>query len=124
MICGGVAIIAEVSESAVEKRLKQGWVTAASPDLSTCLKLAKEALSKGHPASIAYIGNVVDLWERLASDTSANEPLIPSLGSDQTSCHLRKIILPFLFASKIKWMQQLFRGVTFLLAIHSRRQRN
>ena len=101
VIAGGVAIVAEVDKNAVEKRHRQGWVLEKTSDLDECLELARAALSQGRATSIAYHGNVVDLWERFATDatkqkneasgghTHSSPPacLIPELGSDQTSCH-------------------------------------
>jgi urocanate hydratase len=94
VICGAVAIVAEVDGAAVEKRFNQGWVLEKTDDLDECLKLAKNAMKEKRGTSIAFHGNVVDLWERLAADAvqeegekTENEKLVPHLGSDQTSCH-------------------------------------
>lgn len=98
VIAGGVAIVAEVDENAVAKRHRQGWVLARTSDLDECLAWARAALAQGRATSIAYRGNVVDLWERLASDAATHNQdlptagqtascLVPELGSDQTSCH-------------------------------------
>lgn len=93
VICGAVGICAEVSREAAEKRHRQGWVVDITDDLDECLQLAQSAAQDGRGTSIAYVGNVVDVWERLAelSDpSSSNESVsfVPHLGSDQTSCHI------------------------------------
>jgi urocanate hydratase len=99
VIAGGVAIVAEVDKNAVEKRYRQGWVLEKTSDLDECLDLARAAIAQGRATSIAYHGNVVDLWERFAMEAtkrrdlpsgeqqSSSACIIPELGSDQTSCH-------------------------------------
>jgi len=89
VITGAVSIVAEISREAVDKRHAQGWVDVKTDDLDECLRLAKEAKAAGRALSIAYCGNVVDVWERLAElKLSGNDAgLEVDLGSDQTSCH-------------------------------------
>lgn len=81
-IAGAVTICAEVNSVAAEKRHSQGWVDEIVYDVDACINLAMEWKAKGEPRSIALVGNVVDLWERLAERDIAVE-----LGSDQTSLH-------------------------------------
>ncbi|MDQ3101002.1 MAG: urocanate hydratase, partial [Bacteroidota bacterium] len=81
-IAGVITLCAEVNESAAKKRHSQGWVDEVIADLDQAIDLAIEWQQKGEPHSIAYLGNIVDLWERLA-DRKINV----DLGSDQTSLH-------------------------------------
>lgn len=77
-----VSIVAEINPKAVETRHKQGWVDEVYTSLDELLARASEARSKREAVSLAYLGNVVDLWERLAADDVSVD-----LGSDQTSLH-------------------------------------
>lgn len=97
VICGAVCICAEVSREAAEKRLAQGWVLEMTDDLDECISMAADASKMRRGTSIAYFGNVVDLWERLAQKAEGalgcesvefSETFVPHLGSDQTSCHI------------------------------------
>lgn len=81
-ISGVVSITAEVNPAAVNKRHAQGWVDEVYDDLDKLLARAKEARENKEAVSLAYLGNVVDLWERLAADG-----VNVDLGSDQTSLH-------------------------------------
>lgn len=81
-ISGIVSITAEINRSAVEKRRAQGWVDEVYDDVDRAIDRALSAKAGREAVSIAYAGNVVDLWERLAArDVSVD------LGSDQTSLH-------------------------------------
>lgn len=82
VINGGVGIIAEFNPKAVQKRLDQGWLMEAESNLDRLFARVQSALSKKQPLSIAYVGNVVNLWEALA-----NSGTHVDLGSDQTSLH-------------------------------------
>ena len=82
-IAGGVGIIAEVDESRITTRHKQGWVGRVSANLDEVFAIAKEYLAKKEPVSIAYHGNVVDLLEYVVKNRIKVELL-----SDQTSCHV------------------------------------
>lgn len=82
-IARGVGIIAEVDESRIETRHKQGWVSKVSADLGEVFKIAAEYMSKKEPMSIAYQGNVVDLLEY-----AVKHNIQVDLLSDQTSCHV------------------------------------
>jgi len=78
-----VAIIAEVNNTMVNRRLKQGWLDYASADLSDVSDRALRALEKNEPLTIAYRGNTVDLLEYLVE-----RGMTPAILSDQTSCHI------------------------------------
>jgi urocanate hydratase len=82
-ICGCISVTAEVIESALDKRLKQGWVKEKITDLEELIKRIKEAKAKEEQTSIAFLGNIVEVWERLAEE----EAHLVELGSDQTSLH-------------------------------------
>lgn len=81
-IAGVVSITAEINPKAVETRHTQGWVDEVYTDLDALLARAQEARRDGKALSLAYQGNVVDLWERLVADG-----IKVDLGSDQTSLH-------------------------------------
>ena len=81
-IAGAASIIAEVDSSRIETRYRQGWVGHVTQDLSEAFRLAKEAMERREPCSIAYHGNVVDLLEY-----AEREQIHIELLSDQTSCH-------------------------------------
>jgi urocanate hydratase len=66
----------------VEIRHSQGWVNEVYTDLDALLACTRKAQAAGEAVSLAYEGNVVDLWERLAA-----ENIRVDLGSDQTSLH-------------------------------------
>ena len=81
-IAGVVTICAEVNATAANKRHSQGWVDDLIDDADAAIDLALSWQQKGEAHSIAYLGNVVDLWERLAARN-----IKVDLGSDQTSLH-------------------------------------
>jgi len=81
-IAGCVSVIAEVNESAIRKRHAQGWVDEVISDQSALLARITRAKESGETVSIAFHGNIVDLWELL----DANDVFV-DLGSDQTSLH-------------------------------------
>lgn len=81
-IAGVVSIVAEINPKAVETRRRQGWVDEVYISLDELLRRAADARAKREAVSLAYQGNVVDLWERLA-----DEGVNVDLGSDQTSLH-------------------------------------
>jgi len=83
VIAGAVGVIAEVDEVALRKRHEQGWLQEVATDLDGLLRRIEQARGAREPLSIGYLGNIVDLWERLVS---AGVPV--DLGSDQTSLHL------------------------------------
>jgi urocanate hydratase len=82
-IAGCISICAEVNPKAAKKRHEQGWVDLLIDNMDTLLIRTKQAQEKKEVISIAFIGNVVDVWERF--DT---ENIRIHLGSDQTSLHI------------------------------------
>lgn len=81
-IAGCVTLCAEINPAAAHKRQEQGWVDELITDLDLLVARVKMAKSAQEVVSIAYLGNVVDLWERLDQ-----EDVLVELGSDQTSLH-------------------------------------
>jgi len=81
-IAGVVSVTAEINPKAAEKRYTQGWVDELHPSLDELIPRIKKAVANKEVVSLAYVGNVVDLWERLA-----DEGIHVDLGSDQTSLH-------------------------------------
>ena len=81
-IAGVITICAEVNATAAHKRHSQGWVDEVIADADVCIDAALAWQKKGEAHSIAFVGNVVDLWERLAA-----RKIKVDLGSDQTSLH-------------------------------------
>ena len=82
VISGVVSVCAEVNPHAAHKRHDQGWVDEIHEDLDVLIPRIRKAMEDKEVISIAYLGNVVDLWERLAE-----ENVHVDLGSDQTSLH-------------------------------------
>ncbi|MCK9218519.1 MAG: urocanate hydratase [Bacteroidales bacterium] len=82
VIAGAVGVIAEINPKAVKKRYEQGWVDEVFTSLEELAHRIKQAAVKKEAVSLAYQGNVVDLWEYLAEHDVKVE-----LGSDQTSLH-------------------------------------
>lgn len=81
-IAGVVSITAEVNPKAAYKRHNQGWVDEIIQDLDQTIDAALYWQKEGKAKSIAYLGNIVDLWEQLAERN-----ICVDLGSDQTSLH-------------------------------------
>ena len=81
-IAGVVSVVAEINPKAAQKRFDQGWVDELHTDLNELIPQIRKAVSDKRTVSMAYVGNVVDLWERLAA-----EDIRVDLGSDQTSLH-------------------------------------
>lgn len=81
-IAGVVSVTAEINPLAARKRYDQGWVDELHENLDELIPRIRKAMEKKETVSLAYVGNVVDLWERLAAE---NIPV--DLGSDQTSLH-------------------------------------
>ncbi|MDO4993743.1 MAG: urocanate hydratase [Bacteroidales bacterium] len=77
-----VSVTAEINPLAAKKRYEQGWVDELHTDLDELIPAIRKAVSEKKVVSMAYVGNVVDLWERLA-----DEDMKVDLGSDQTSLH-------------------------------------
>uniref|UniRef100_A0A1I8I9S7 urocanate hydratase n=1 Tax=Macrostomum lignano TaxID=282301 RepID=A0A1I8I9S7_9PLAT len=86
-ICGCVGVIAEVSEEALAKRHRQGWLDERSDSLDDLIERIKRHRAAGKGVSIGYRGNVVDVWERLVEVHVTTGECLVDLGSDQTSCH-------------------------------------
>lgn len=82
VIAGMIGVVAEVNAKAVYKRHAQGWVDEVFTDLDALLLRLRQVQAERKPRSLAYLGNVVDLWERLA-----DSDIRVDLGSDQTSLH-------------------------------------
>ncbi len=81
-IAGVVSVVAEINPKAAQKRYDQGWVDRLYDNLDELMPAIREAVDRRETLSMAYVGNVVDLWERLA-----DEEMHVDLGSDQTSLH-------------------------------------
>ncbi len=81
-IAGLVSITAEINPKAVKTRHSQGWVDEVFNDLNKLMTRTKAAQQNKEAVSLAYEGNVVDLWERLEK-----EDIKVDIGSDQTSLH-------------------------------------
>ena len=81
-IAGGIGLIAEVDESRIATRYNQGWISKISDKLEEIFEWVQEAKENSQPLSIAYQGNVVDLWKYVVENN-----IKVDLASDQTSCH-------------------------------------
>ena len=81
-IAGVVSVTAEINPLAARKRYDQGWVDELHENLDELIPRVRKTMENKETVSLAYVGNVVDLWERLAAE---NIPV--DLGSDQTSLH-------------------------------------
>lgn len=81
-IAGAISITAEINPKATNTRHSQGWVDEVFDDLDALMVRTRAAMAAKEAVSIAYQGNIVDLWEYLAASD-----LEVALGSDQTSLH-------------------------------------
>ena len=81
-IAGCITVCAEVNPNAARKRHEQGWVDVLEEDLPSLVTRVKAATEKKEVVSIAYIGNIVDVWEKFDE-----ENIFVHVGSDQTSLH-------------------------------------
>ena len=81
-IAGVVSVVAEINPKAAQKRYDQGWVDELHGNMDELIPAIRSAVEQKKTVSMAYVGNVVDLWERLA-----DEDIRVDLGSDQTSLH-------------------------------------
>ena len=81
-IAGVVSVTAEINPKATYKRHEQGWVDEVIADLDELCNRVKKAVAKKEVISIAYDGNIVDVWEKFYE-----EGIFIDLGSDQTSLH-------------------------------------
>ena len=82
VIAGASCIVAESNEHAARKRHEQGWVSTVTEDVDDAIDQMMSSAKNKKPLSIGYIGNIVDLWERLVE-----REISVDLGSDQTSLH-------------------------------------
>jgi len=82
VIAGGICVVAEVNHKASQKRYQQGWVDEIYEDLEQLVYRLREAVEHKEAVSMAYQGNIVDLWEKLVE-----EEIYVDMGSDQTSLH-------------------------------------
>ena len=82
-IAGCITIAAEVNERAAKKRYEQGWVDVLIDNLDDLVHRVRIAQENTEVVSIAYIGNVVDVWERFDM-----EDIFIHVASDQTSLHI------------------------------------
>ncbi|PKR81351.1 urocanate hydratase [Brumimicrobium salinarum] len=81
-IAGCITVCAEINEKATQTRHSQGWVDEVITDLDELVMRIKTAKANKEVVSIAYQGNIVDVWEKLDE-----ENVKVDLGSDQTSLH-------------------------------------
>ncbi|MEO9217501.1 MAG: urocanate hydratase, partial [Bacteroidia bacterium] len=81
-IAGLVSVVAEINSKAAHTRYSQGWVDELHEDLNELISRIKKAQAAKEAVSLAYIGNVVDLWERLIT-----ENILVAIGTDQSSLH-------------------------------------
>lgn len=81
-IAGCITVCAEVNPAAARKRHEQGWVDILVEDIENLITAVKSAIEKKETVSIAYIGNIVDVWEQLY-----RQNITVTVGSDQTSLH-------------------------------------
>lgn len=81
-IAGVVSVVAEINPLAAKKRYDQGWVDELHYNLDELIPAIRKSVEEKRTVSMAYVGNVVDLWERLA-----DEGVHVDIGSDQTSLH-------------------------------------
>jgi len=82
VIAGCVTVCAEVNPKITKIRHEQGWVNEIIDNTDRLVERVKEAQAKKEVVSIAYLGNVVEVWEKFAEDGVHID-----LGSDQTSLH-------------------------------------
>ncbi|MBU4486709.1 MAG: urocanate hydratase [Candidatus Delongbacteria bacterium] len=82
VIAGAIGVIAEVNPKATHTRHSQGWIDEVFGDLNKLIKRIDEAKKNKEAVSLAYQGNIVDLWEKFAKDG-----IKVDIGSDQTSLH-------------------------------------
>jgi urocanate hydratase len=82
-IAGCITVAAEVNEKAARKRHEQGWVDVLVDNMDELIIRVKQAQEKNEVVSIAYIGNIVNVWERFDE-----ENIFIHVGSDQTSLHI------------------------------------
>ncbi|WOD44146.1 urocanate hydratase [Hwangdonia lutea] len=82
-IAGCITVCAEVNAKAATKRHEQGWVDVLIDDMDELVFRVKQAQENNEVVSMAFIGNIVDVWERFDEDD-----IYVHVGSDQTSLHI------------------------------------
>ncbi|MFH4968621.1 urocanate hydratase [Gaetbulibacter sp. M240] len=82
-IAGCITVCAEINPKAAKKRYDQGWVDELVADMDVLVARVKQAQNNNEVVSVAFIGNVVDVWERFYE-----ADIFVHLGSDQTSLHI------------------------------------
>lgn len=82
VIAGTIGVIAEINPKAIKTRYLQGWVDEVFTDLNMLIQRIQKAKNNKETVSLAYEGNIVDLWEFLVK-----KDIKVHLGSDQTSLH-------------------------------------
>jgi urocanate hydratase len=82
VIAGGICVVAEINPKAIQKRYQQGWVDEVYEDMEQLIIRLREAKENKEAVSLAYQGNVVELWEQLVEEGTQID-----MGSDQTSLH-------------------------------------
>ena len=82
-IAGCITVCAEVNDKAARKRHEQGWVDVLTENIDDLVTRVRQAIDNNEIVSIAYIGNVVEVWERFDE-----EEIFIHVGSDQTSLHI------------------------------------
>ena len=81
-IAGMISVIAEVNPKAVQVRHSQGWVDVVISDMGSLISRVRQAKEKKETVSIAFAGNIVDVWQKFA-----DAGIQIDIGSDQTSLH-------------------------------------
>jgi len=81
-IAGCITVCAEVNPAAARKRHAQGWVDELIENMEDLVSRVRKAKAQEEVVSIAFLGNVVEVWERLDQ-----ENILVEIGSDQTSLH-------------------------------------
>ena len=81
-IAGCITVCAEVNPKITQVRLDQGWIDEKITDLDVLVNRVREAKANGEVVSLAYLGNIVEVWEKFDE-----ENIFIDLGSDQTSLH-------------------------------------
>ncbi|MFV0248623.1 MAG: urocanate hydratase [Tenacibaculum sp.] len=81
-IAGCISVVAEINPKAATKRHQQGWVDELINDIDHLITRVKKAQANNEVVSIAFIGNIINVWERFYC-----ENIFVHIGSDQTSLH-------------------------------------
>lgn len=82
VIAGAIGVVAEINPNAMNKRYEQGWIDEVFHDTESLINRIESARLQKEAVSLGYLGNIVDLWEKLVENDITIE-----LGSDQTSLH-------------------------------------